>query len=58
MKTVQSIFIFAVIFSVAGFASGQKSEKAFADSEILVKFKGGADSSLIARTLRSWLFGR
>jgi subtilisin family serine protease len=50
MKTVQTIFIFAVIFSVVGFASGQKSEKAFVDGEILVKFKNGADSSLISRT--------
>jgi subtilisin family serine protease len=50
MKTVKIIFIFAALLSAVNFAFGQKSEKAFADGEVLVKFKDKADSSLIART--------
>ena len=50
MKTVKTIFIFAFLFSVVNFAFGQKSEKAFAGGEVLVKFKGGSDFSRLAGT--------
>ena len=47
---MKTIFIFAVIFSVVSFAFGQKSEKAFAAGEVLVKFKNGSDFSRLAGT--------
>ncbi len=50
MKTVKIIFIFAVLFSTVNFAFSQKSEKAFADGEVLVKFKSGGDFSRLAES--------
>ncbi len=50
MKAVKAIFVFVILLFAANFAFGQKTEKAFADGEVLVKFKSGTDSSLIART--------
>ena len=50
MKTVKTIFIFAVLFSAVSSAFGQKSEKAFAVGEVLVKFKSGSDFSRLAET--------
>lgn len=48
MKTIKIIFVFAVLLCAASFAFGQKSEKTFADGEILVKFKGGLPQSAVA----------
>jgi thermitase len=48
MKIIKIIFVFAVLFSAVSLAFGQKSEKAFADNEVLVKFKSEVSSSAIA----------
>ena len=50
MKAVKTIFIFVILLGAVNFAFGQKFEKAYADGEVLVKFKSGTDSALIAQT--------
>lgn len=50
MKLVKTLCFFVILLFAVNFAFGQKTEKAFADGEVLVKFKNGTDSSLIART--------
>ncbi len=50
MKPFKTIFIFVILLAAANLAFGQKFEKSYADGEVLVKFKSGTDSSLIART--------
>jgi subtilisin family serine protease len=50
MKIIKAISLFVVLLCGANFVFAQKSEKAFADGEVLVKFKGGAKPALIART--------
>ncbi len=49
MKPFKTIFIFVILLAAANLAFGQKFEKAYADGEVLVKFKSGTDSSLIAQ---------
>lgn len=50
MKLVKTIcFIVSLLFAV-NLAFGQKTEKAFVDGEVLVKFKSGTKSSSIAQT--------
>ncbi len=50
MKLVKTLCFFVILLFAVNFVFGQKTEKAFADGEVLVKFKNGTDSSLIART--------
>ena len=50
MKAVKTIVIFVILLGAVNFAFGQKFEKAYADGEVLVKFKSGTDSALIAQT--------
>ncbi len=50
MKLIKTLGFFVILLFAVNFAFGQKTEKAFADGEVLVKFKNGTDSSLIART--------
>jgi len=50
MKLVKTLCFFVILLFAFNFTFGQKSEKAFADGEVLVKFKNGTESSLIART--------
>src|SRR5215204_1812616 len=49
MKIIKSICLLVILLGGANFVFGQKSEKAFADGEVLVKFKSGAKQSEIAR---------
>jgi thermitase len=48
-KLVKTICLFVILLFAVNFAFGQKSEKAFADGEILVKFKSGTKNSQIAQ---------
>jgi len=50
MKPIKTLCFFVILLFAVNFAFGQKFEKAFADGEVLVKFKSGTDSSLIAQT--------
>jgi subtilisin family serine protease len=50
MKPVKTIFVLVVLLFTASFAFGQKFEKAFADGELLVKFKNAAKEPQIAQT--------
>jgi subtilisin family serine protease len=50
MKFIKAICLVVILLFGAHFVSAQKSEKAFADGEVLVKFKSGAKESLIAQT--------
>lgn len=50
MKLVKTLCFFVILLFAVNFALGQKTEKAFADGEVLVKFKNGTDSSRIAQT--------
>jgi subtilisin family serine protease len=49
MKIINAICLFVLLLGGALGASAQRTEKAFADGEILVKFKGGAKRAAIAR---------
>lgn len=48
MNAVKTFVCFVILLFAANFAFGQNFEKAFADGEVLVKFKGGTPSSAIA----------
>ncbi len=50
MKAVKFIFFFALLLLPVNLVVGQKTEKAFADGEVLVKFKSGTASSMVAQT--------
>ena len=50
MKFLKTIYLFVILLFAVTFAFAQKSEKAFADGEVLVKFKGGTKRAEIART--------
>jgi len=50
MKPIKPLCFFVILLFAVNFAFGQKFEKAFADGEVLVKFKSGTDSSLVAQT--------
>jgi len=51
MKILKAIGLFAVLLlGSVNFLFAQKTEKAFADGEVLVKFKSGAPDTLIRRT--------
>jgi subtilisin family serine protease len=49
MKIIKAACLFVVLLCGVGLAFGQKSEKAYADGEVLVKFKSNAGSSVVAR---------
>ncbi|HEY0461710.1 MAG TPA: S8 family peptidase, partial [Pyrinomonadaceae bacterium] len=48
MKLLKTILLFAILTAAANFAFGQKTGKAFADGEVLVKFKSGTKPAQIA----------
>ncbi len=50
MKIIKAISLFAVLLFGVNSAFAQKSEKAFADGEVLVKFKSGTESSRVSAT--------
>lgn len=50
MKIIKPVSVFAFLLFAAGFIFGQRTEKAFADGEVLVKFRSGAKQSEIAQT--------
>jgi subtilisin family serine protease len=50
MKFVKTICLFVILLFAVNFAFGQKTEKAFVDGEVLVKFRSGTKQSEIART--------
>jgi subtilisin family serine protease len=50
MKIIESLCLFVVLLFTVSIAFAQKSEKAFADGEVLVKFKSGTSAARAART--------
>lgn len=50
MKNFKTIYVFVIVFCAANLTFGQKTDKAFADGEVLVKFKSGVKRAEIAQT--------
>jgi subtilisin family serine protease len=50
MKPIKPLCFFVILLLAVNFAFGQKTEKAFADGEILVKFKSGTKRARMTET--------